>query len=303
MRHALLVSEFLSTPWAVEHSRLAVFAGVVARWAHGVPRTMEEYDDPSEIQARRDAAQRQANTLGGGVARIPIFGAITQRASMMSDWSGGTSTQQVSQQLADALSDDSVGSILLDIDSPGGSVMGIQELADEIRAAGAKKPVAAIANSMAASAAYWLASQASEFYLTPSGMVGSIGVYVAHEDYSKALDEIGIKTTLVSAGKFKTEGNDVEPLSDEAKAHMQATVDAYYQAFTGAVARGRGVPVAEVRGGMGQGRMLTADEAKAAKMVDGVQTYAQTVKLMQRRNAAPAAARARARSLALLEQS
>lgn len=294
MRRMLVVTEFLATPWAIERERLAIISRVVARWEHSVPRAMDDYD--TEAIAARDARRQQADSIGGGVAVIPVYGALMQRANLMSEFSGGMSTQLLSAQLANALADGSVASILLDIDSPGGSVMGLQEFADEVRAANAKKPVVAIANSFAASAAYWIGSQASEFYCTPSGQVGSIGVIAAHEDYSKALEEMGVKTTLVTAGKYKAEGTDTQPLTDEARANMQSMVDGYYQAFTSAVARGRGVPVGEVRSGMGQGRMLAADDAKAAKMIDGVQTYAQTVKAMQRRNAAPVAARAAARN-------
>jgi len=83
---------------------------------------------------------------------------------------------------------------------------GVCELADEIMAARAQKPVVAIANSLAASAAYWIGCAASEFYLTPGGEVGSIGVWQAHQDFSRALDEAGVTTTLISAGKFKVEG-------------------------------------------------------------------------------------------------
>jgi signal peptide peptidase SppA len=181
-----------------------------------------------------------------------------------------------------ALQDETVSQILIDIDSPGGSVYGVAELADEIVSARAQKPVVAIANSLAASAAYWIGCSASEFYVTPGGEVGSIGVWQAHQDYSKAMDEAGVKTTLISAGKFKVEGNPYAPLDEEAQGFMQSRVDDYYAAFTKAVAKGRGVPISQVRDGMGQGRVLGADAALASSMVDGIATFEDVVKKMRR---------------------
>jgi len=294
MKHALLIAEFLDTPWAVKRERLALYAGVVARWSAGTPRAMEDEDfgpQKSAWEARREQAAR----LGGnGIAVLPLYGTIVQRAGMMTEWSGGASTQQFTQALRAALADETVGSILIDIDSPGGSVYGVQELADEILAARAQKPIVAIANSLAASAAYWIGSNASEFYVTPGGEVGSIGVWSAHEDWSRALAEAGVTTTIISAGKFKTEGNPYESLSPEARDFQQSRVNDYYGAFTRAVAKGRAVPVAQARDGMGQGRVLGADQALSEKMVDGIDTFDGVIKSMQRKLrqvAKPAASR------------
>jgi signal peptide peptidase SppA len=183
-----------------------------------------------------------------------------------------------------------VGQILIDIDSPGGSVYGVVELADEIQSARSQKRIVAVANSLAASAAYWIGCSASEFYVTPGGEVGSIGVWQAHQDYSQALDEAGVKTTLISAGKFKVEGNPYSPLNDEAQSFMQSRVDEYYAAFTKAVARGRGVPISQVREGMGQGRVLGAAAALAQNMVDGIATFNDVLKQMRRDAKQPARA-------------
>ena len=228
--------------------------------------------------------QTSAAISGGGIAVIPIYGVITQRGNMVDDVSGPgmVSTQIVTQMLRQAVADDAVSQILLDIDSPGGSVYGVSELSDAILSARAQKPVVAIANSLAASAAYWVGSQASEFYVTSGGEVGSIGVWQAHQDYSKAMDEAGVKTTLISAGKFKVEGNPYAPLDEEAQGFMQSRVDDYYASFTKAVAKGRGVPITQVRDGMGQGRVLGADAALAQNMVDGIASFDQVLSKMQK---------------------
>lgn len=285
MNHSLLVAECLATPWALMPERLHALAGVVTRWSNGV---VADGDTVSRISADRELrdARRQSATAQttGSIAVLPLYGVLTQRGNMVDEVSGpgSTSTQQFSAALRALLADDTVSQILIDIDSPGGSVYGVAELADEIQSARMKKPVVAIANSLAASAAYWVGSAASEFYCTPGGEVGSIGVWQAHQDFSQALSEAGVKTTLISAGKYKVEGNPYSALDEEAQAFMQSRVDEYYAAFTKAVARGRGVSLAQVRDGMGQGRVLGAEAALQQDMVDGIATFDEVLKKMRR---------------------
>lgn len=276
MNHSLIVAEFLSTPWALMPDRLTAIAQVIARWSANIPASPEVLAsvraDAQAVEARRaDTTQRAG---GGAVAVLPFYGVCVQRTSAVDDVSGSglMSMQRFSASFRAALADDSVGAIVIDMDSPGGSVFGVQELGNEIYNARNQKRVVTVANSLAASAAYWIGSQASEFYITPGGEAGSIGVFAAHSDYSQALQKEGVNTTLVSAGKYKVEGNPYGPLSDEARAHMQTRIDTYYGAFTRAVARGRNVDVATVRDSMGQGRVFGAQDAKAANMVDGLMT-------------------------------
>lgn len=291
MKHERFIAWCLATPWALMPETMAAFAQVLARTSAGEP-----------VPPSAAAARGRANPgAGGGIAVIPVHGAIVQRSSQIDICEGGTSTQQISGALADANADPAISQILLDIDSPGGSVYGVQELAAEIAAS--KKTVVAFANSLAASAAYWLGSAASEFFVTPGGEVGSIGVWTAHQDYSEALKQAGVNVTLISAGEFKVEGNPYQPLGAEAQKFMQARVDDYYQQFTRAVARGRNVSVDTVRGGMGQGRVLGADQAKSENMVDGVMTFDQVVARMQKniKSASQPSALARAqRELAIV---
>ena len=162
----------------------------------------------------------------------------------------------------------------------------------EARGRGTKR-IVALVNGMAASAAYWIASQADEIISIPSGMSGSIGVFTAHEDLSVALEQNGVKMSLIYAGKHKVDGNPFEPLSDEHRAFMQGRVDEAYAQFVKDVARGRGVTPAEVRTGFGQGRALTAKDAKAAGLVDRVATVDETLaRLSGRKIAASGGARA-----------
>lgn len=285
MNKHLLVSEFLTTPWALMPERLQAMTAVLTRWSSDEPPSDETLFQVNADRVLRDTRKQfAAASAGSGIAVLPLYGVVTQRGNMVDDISGpgSTSTQKFTNALRQVLADDTVGQILIDIDSPGGSVYGVAELAIEIVKARAQKPVVAVANSLAASAAYWIGCSAGEFYVTPGGEVGSIGVWQAHFDYSKALEEEGVKPTLISAGKFKVEGNPYAPLDPEAQAFMQSRVDDYYNAFIKAVAKGRGVSVADVRDGMGEGRVLGADAALAAKMVDGVATFDDVLAKMQK---------------------
>lgn len=285
MKRSILISDFLSTPWALMPERLHAFAGVLGRWMKGEAATDSVLAGiESDKQARTAKGSANQRAGGGSIAVLPLYGVITQRGNMVDDVSGpgSASTQRFTQAFRDAMADQTVGQILIDIDSPGGSVYGVAELAAEIIAARAQKPVVAIANSLAASAAYWIGCAAGELYVTPGGEVGSIGVWQAHEDWSAAMAESGVKTTLISAGKFKVEGNPYQPLDEEAQNFMQSRVDDYYAAFTKAVAKGRGVDIDQVRNGMGQGRVLGADAALSENMVDGIMTFDDVIKKMQR---------------------
>jgi signal peptide peptidase SppA len=281
MKHERFITWCLSTPWALMPERMSAYAAVLARsvTSETVVRAIEAGavagDEPGAGPRSRGNSGRS-----GAIAVIPAHGPIVQRASQIGMCESGASCDMIGAQLNDAQADDSVAQILLDIDSPGGSVYGVQELAAQIAAS--KKPVIAVANSLAASAAYWLGCAASEFYVTPGGEVGSIGVWMAHQDWSKALAETGVDTTLISAGKFKVEGNPYQPLDADARAFMQSRVDDYYSAFTKGVSKGRKVPIDAVRNGMGQGRVLGADDALSEKMVDGIATFDQVVANMQK---------------------
>jgi signal peptide peptidase SppA len=185
--------------------------------------------------------------------------------------------QGLTKQFRAALADDTVKAIVFDVDSPGGDVDGIQELSDEIFNARGQKKIVAVANTMAASAAYWLASAADEFVVTPSGMVGSIGVFTTHNDVSEMDKMMGLKVTYISAGKFKTAANPDEPLSPEAEAAIQSVVDSFYDAFVSGVARNRGVAATDVKNGFGQARCVVAKDALKLHMVDKIATLDQTL--------------------------
>ena len=272
MRLAHVIGAICGQPWAIEPGKLSEIVAVVAHHSAGKDVS------PEEMHARL-GARSAGVSQGHGVGVLPIHGTIAHRMGGMNESSGGVSVERLGAMLSSYMADASVGTILLDIDSPGGTVTGVSEFAGQLaasRGTGTKRIVAMV-NGMAASAAYWLAAQADEIVSIPSGLSGSIGVYSAHQDMSAALEQEGIKMTLVSAGKHKVEGNPFEPLSEEAQAVMQARVDDAYATFVRDVAKGRGVSPADVRKGYGEGRVLSAKDAKAAGLIDRIATVDETL--------------------------
>lgn len=273
------IAELIAGPWAIVPGRLQFVRAALQALAagHGLEPTPQ-----ARIYAAASATSRRP-TGNGVIAVLPIYGVLAQRTGARGEALGFVSLWRFTQAFRAALADDSVGGILLDIDSPGGSVYGVAELAEEIHRARERKPIFAIANSLAAAGAYWLASAAGKFYVTLGGEVGSIGIVAAHQDVSKGLKCAGISTTLIKAGKYKTEGSPFGPLGVAAKQHMQSRVNEYHRMFVGAVAAYRGVAESVVRQGYGQGRVVDAQTAKAEGMVDDVATLDEVVRRLAQR--------------------
>lgn len=267
------------TPWAILPQKLVAIRAFFEARINGAE--ISAMDREAMVKQAED---RQQYKQQGSVAVVPVFGTISQRVNMMSALSGGggTSTELLGKQIRDAVADSSISAIVLNVDSPGGTVSGLPELHSEILSARESKPVVASINSMSASAAYWLTSACNEVCCTISGEAGSIGVFAMHEDLSAAAEMEGVKVTYISAGRFKTEGNPFEPLSDEARAQIQSDVDKFYSMFVRDVAKGRGISVSDVKANFGEGRMLLASDAKAAGMVDRIETLDQTVSRLSR---------------------
>lgn len=282
MRHAPIDSilrAVAQTPWLILPSKLDEICAVLQFRANG--GVLSEAEIKAAIGEPR-AATDPAPARATGVAIIPVMGIVAHRGGgMQSLSSGGTvSTIGVGRAFDEAMASPDVGSILLEVDSPGGTVNGVAELADKIfKARDQGKKIVAIANTMAASAAYWIASAAHEVVSAPTGMTGSIGVYAVHVDDSGMDEQMGIKRTVVKAGKFKAEGL-TGPLSEEATAALQQQVDDVYAMFTNAVAKHRGVSASDVRNGFGEGRALLAERAKDAGLVDRIDTIEETIARM-----------------------
>lgn len=257
-------------PWAIAES----YAGSVAAMLGEAMVGRASPDSVERVVAGsgKALAASPVRVTGSGqnaIAIVQIYGLLLYNLDMLPY---ASSARRIATDVSRLAADNSISQILLDISSPGGVTSGIEEAATAIFAARKVKRVTAIANPMAASAAYWLGSQATEFAAIPSGDVGSVGVFVLHVDQSQALEQAGIRTTFIKAGRLKTVGNSLEPLDDEAKQIFQRNVDAAYERFVADVARGRGVSAAKVRSGFGEGRLVMAREAKSFGMVDRIAT-------------------------------
>lgn len=258
--------------WAIDPLKGRAIIEFLAFAASGGVYSAEERAEKIGAQQARNIRERSGST-----EIIALHGVMSQRAGMLDQSSGGVSADAVRQAVNAAAANEDVKTILLHVDSPGGSLYGTAELASAVRAAREIKPVVAMIDSVAASAAYWVASQATEINLTPGGEAGSIGVYTLHEDLSKALDAEGINTTLVHAGEHKVEANPFEPLSESAKKYLQSRVDAAYGDFVAAVAAGRGAAKKQVEESYGKGRTLSARDALGAGMIDRIATFDETL--------------------------
>lgn len=230
---------------------------------------------PLTPDASRFVGERRGglSRIDGGVAIISVIGSLVNRGAWIGASSGMTSYEGLGAQLREAASDRKVKAILLDLDSPGGEATGMFGLAEQIRAITAQKPVTAVVNDMAASAAYGLASQASRIVVSPTSLVGSIGVVLAHLDRSGELAAKGIKPTLIYAGAHKVDGNPYGPLSDAVRADLQAQVAKFYDQFVGVVAQGRGDRLNEQNARATEARTFIGQEAVDRGLADEVASF------------------------------
>jgi len=215
-------------------------------------------------------AERPGPTPQGGIAVVPVMGALSRRGDAWTDMLGWTTYEGLAATLRTLTADRSVARIVLRVDSPGGTVFGVEDAAQAVADAAKRKPVVAIADGLMASAAYWLASSADEIVAVPGAEVGSIGVIAVHFDESGALEKAGVVATELTAGAHKGEASPFRPLSDADRAALEERIDAQYQLFTARVARGRKVSVEQVRSGFGDGRVLAAPAALRAGLIDRV---------------------------------
>lgn len=288
-----LLRAVLAQPWAIYHDSLAwgTICEILAMRAHGELLSLEQIEARLAVAAAANGPRAGASR-SRNVAVIPVYGTIAPRTSGLMA-SGGTTAGAILNDFRAAMSDPDIDGIVFDVDSPGGVVEGIDELAGEIMSARGVKPMAANANHMAASAAYWAMVGVDEFHVSPSGSVGSIGIFTAHQDLTEAMAQKGVKQTIISAGKYKAEGALGSALTEEAIAAVQEQVDAYYAMMTTRIAQARGVPVATVRDGFGEGRTVLAKKAVDQGMADRVATLDETIRRVARGAVgAPSTARA-----------
>lgn len=215
------------------------------------------------------APSRRSAEAPRAVAIIPMMGLLLPR-SRETWWGSIDGMDKIRAQVTQAANNPDIGSILLLIDSPGGTVAGTPETAATVRAAAEVKPVVAFADTLAASAAYYIGSQASEFVATSSAEVGSIGVVSVHQSYAKMFEKVGVATTIIRSVEHKAETNPWEDLTPEALAFQAQRAQEAHDQFVAAVAAGRRVSEKRVRDDFGKGRVLSAEQAVSVGMIDRI---------------------------------
>jgi signal peptide peptidase SppA len=240
---------------------------VLARVAEAV-RSAASTPAEARIRVVEPREEPSYTPIGQGVACIPIVGVLTKYASWWDECCGFCATNSLMEQLAEAVDDESITAITLDIDCPGGFVNGTVEFADAVSAANKIKPVTAIVRGMCCSGAYWVASQAGAIISRPESEVGNIGVYSVLTDVSKFYDSIGVSMTLVASGQFKGMGADGKVSEDLIK-DTQRIINGLCQQFIGAIAAGRGLD-RDRAAELADGRSYLGPQAKQLGLVDSI---------------------------------
>ena len=259
--------DVITSPWAVLPDQLREIQSIYATHLKG------EKIDIAAIEARLGrplASEQQAYEIRpGGVAVLTLDGVMAPKANLMMQISGGVSTQMAGLQVESAIADPRVIALVLNIDSPGGSVFGAPELAATVTELAKIKPIVTVSSATLASAAYWVGSAANAVFITgPTVQVGSIGVVASHNYDPRA----SATTTEITAGKYKRMASGTAPLTTEGRAYMQGQVDHLYSVFVDTVAAQRGVSAAAVLEHMADGRVFIGQQAVDRGLVDGFAT-------------------------------
>lgn len=255
--------------WAIVPEKLEAVHQALYNRMHNVKMDLSKY----ETRAREAQKETVYTRMDGDIAIIGMEGVLAKRMNLFMAISGGSSTELLMRDYRAAMEDRDVRGILLDVDSPGGTVDGTEALAELVYESRGEKPVVAFANGLMASAAYWIGSASDMVITEETGEVGSIGVYQMHYDYSKADEKAGVKRTLIKAGKYKAAGNDAEPLSREMMDYLEEGVDYIYSLFVESVARYRGANVETVLEDMADGRIFIGRQAMEAGLVDRIGSF------------------------------
>lgn len=279
MRYPHLFSRLFNTPLLLTLDKAAVIEAVFRSRLDAIPQTIAELSDVKPvIEAATLPGGRPSKPYSmteGGIALLPVMGTLVQRSSWMDAASGMTGYPSIASKLDAALNDPDVKGILLEVDSGGGEASGVFDLADKIFAARDQKPIWAIANEQAYSAAYAIASSAEKLVLPRTGGLGSIGVIALHVDQSAKNEKAGLTYTAIHAGAKKNDLTSHKPLSDGARADLQAEIDRLYGLFTDTVARNRGLSVDVVKAT--EAGLMNPDQAVASGFADSVATLEQTI--------------------------
>jgi signal peptide peptidase SppA len=274
VNHARFVSRLLNRPQLIAP---AAGAAVLAALMPGARLDGWDGDTSNDDREPREYAVCE------GVAIIPVIGELVHRGGMMDALSGVCSYQGLGDMVSDALADPGVAALAFDIDSPGGEAAGCLDFAESLADQRGIKPMWAIINQSACSAAYAIASACDRILIGESAVAGSIGVCSYHTDLSQMLTSEGVKITFLYAGSHKIDGNPAQPLSDGARTEWQADIDQLYARFCGVVADNRGLSLDSVRGT--EARTYLGQDAIRAGLADQISTFEDAIMALANRNA------------------
>ena len=244
-------------------------ASDIASLMQAPPRSAEataQHTERCALAFGSDGHRGKPFPFAGGVAVIPVYGALLHRDAWCDSWATGY--DYIAAAFGAALGDDEVKGIVFDVNSYGGHVAGNFELCDAIFEARGRKPMMAIVDARSLSGGYSIASAVGRIIATPSADVGSIGVVMMHMSYEKMMDNFGVEVSYVYAGAHKVDGNPYVGLPDNVREALQASVDKSYNRFVSLVARNRGIEPDAVRAT--EARVYDADDAKSAGLIDDV---------------------------------
>ncbi|HIJ70667.1 MAG TPA: S49 family peptidase [Planctomycetes bacterium] len=265
--------------WAMELGALERLTDVVNNRLLGLQISAETIE---QIRAskKRDS-DRGYEVTGGGVAIIPVTGIIAKYSSMVNDISlpAGTSVEKIAGMLIDAQSDRGVHSIILRVESPGGVIDGVPDLADAIYEAGNYKPILGYADDLCGSAAYWLASQAQSLHASQGADIGGIGVYTVLVDSSKAAEREGLKFHIFRSGEHKGVGEVGIPITKANREAIQERIEQKFEMFLAGVIRGRLPAGMDEKGlrNLADGQIFVGRHAIGKRLIDGICTFEQMI--------------------------
>lgn len=274
------VIAMIGEAWAITDEGFAAVQAAAESLAALDPATLAAAVDgkppaaPSALSAERDDYLRGTRTasIRGNVGIIPIRGPLFSRGSWLTRYLGFGDYQTIAQDFRVALQSEDVGAIVLDVDSPGGMVAGVDELSGLIfQARTGAKPIIAYTGGMMASAAYWLGSAAREIIASPTALIGSIGVRMDVQDTKEADEKRGIRRRTIVSRQSPHKADDLD--TEDGKERVQAIVDRLAAVFVGTVARNRATTADAVVDRYGKGGVLIAADAVGATMADKVATF------------------------------
>lgn len=258
MRFQRIIEQTYFTPWLITEQGWQSIHSLVES------RVLNQRSERPAEDIFGDKLPQMA--IEGSIATIPIYGVIGRKLGMIEKSCGAIDTLDISDELGSAMMNPRVKHIILDVDSPGGTVSGVPELAQQIADASKTKNVVAFANDMMASAAYWISAGASRIYAAPSSTVGSIGVFMPHIDQTERFKQAGIRVDLIKAGKFKGAGYPGTSLTDEQRAMLQDDVNATHEQFKAFVKTHR----TKAQDSAMEGQVLNGNKAAEAGLVTNI---------------------------------